>query len=260
MPLTCETVAPLLGAYCDNELSASELRAVEEHVQSCGFCTALIAKDRRIAGHIAAGGVISGSAGLARRISTAIDQEETGIPARSAPPRRQPLSGWAQAAAIVLASLLSAGAGWYGATRVDPSDQAAREVLQAHVRSLLQDNPIQVASSDSHTVKPWFAGRVDVAPDVKDLSAEGFPLIGGRLDTIGDKRVAVVVYKRQLHWVNVYVSRAGAVSLASGAPEGAKVEASQSGYNMICWTRAGVTYWAVSDLNLPELRQWQALM
>ena len=260
MPLTCDAVAPLLGAYCDDELSAPDLRAVEEHVQSCGFCTALIAQDRRIAGHITAAGALRSSADLVQRISSALDSEEADVPPRFKLLRRATYSMWAQAAALVLVCLLSAGGGWLAATRAEQSAQLVREVLQAHVRSLLQDNPIQVASSDSHTVKPWFAGRVDVAPDVKDLSAQGFPLIGGRLDTIGDQRVAVVVYKRQLHWVNVYVSRAGAVSLASSAADGAKVEASQNGYNMICWTRAGVTYWAVSDLNAAELRQWQALM
>lgn len=268
MPLSCDAIGPQLGAYCDNELSGAERRAVAEHLAACPSCSALVETDRRLGDHIAGGGPVSGAGTLAERISLALDREEADLGGAALPRlptvasvrlgRRVP--AWAQAAAVVLACLVSAGASWIAATRVETSDQMIREVMQAHVRALLQDNPVQVASSDSHTVKPWFAGRVDVAPDVKDLASAGFPLIGGRLDSIGDKRVGVVVYKHNLHWLNVYISQAGAVALARGAPDGARAEATQNGYNMICWTRAGVTYWAVSDLNMPELRQWQALM
>jgi anti-sigma factor RsiW len=115
------------------------------------------------------------------------------------------------------------------------------------VRALLQDNPLQVASSDSHTVAPWFAGRVELAPTVKDLTAEGLPLVGGRLDLIGGQRVAVAVYRRNAHWINVYMWRADSpLGIAAGA-------AKRSGYNILTWQRDGVVYSAVSDINIAEL-------
>jgi anti-sigma factor RsiW len=132
--------------------------------------------------------------------------------------------------------------------------QLEQQVLQAHIRSLLQDGPIQVASSDSHTVKPWFAGRVDFAPDVKDLTAEGFALLGGRLDYVDDRRVGALVYRRRLHVVDVFMWR------APGNEEVAPTLATKNGYNLLSWTKGGVTYWAVSDIDANELKRLQSLL
>ena len=138
---------------------------------------------------------------------------------------------------------------WSGAhTRLDG------DIVSAHVRSLLQESPIQIASSDSHTVKPWFNGRIDFAPDFKDLAAEGFPLLGGRLDYIGERRVGAIVYRRRLHVVNVFMWPAPTAEAKPPRMETAK------GYNLLSWSRNGVTYWAVSDLNSGELSQLQSLM
>jgi anti-sigma factor RsiW len=122
------------------------------------------------------------------------------------------------------------------------------DIVNAHIRSLLQDSPVQVASSDQHTVQPWFAGRTDFAPAVKDLAAEGFPLLGGRLDYVADRRVGVIVYKRRLHVINVFMWPAGP---ANGSDPQAAV---RNGYNLLSWTRNGVSYRAVSDLSSDELR------
>ena len=128
------------------------------------------------------------------------------------------------------------------------------DIVSAHIRSLLQDSPIQIASSDSHTVKPSFNGRIDFAPDVKDLTAEGFPLAGGRLDYIADRRVGAIVYRRRIHVVNVFMWPAA--NAESRPPQFETVK----GYNLMSWSRSGVTYWAISDLNAGELRQLQSLM
>ncbi len=129
-----------------------------------------------------------------------------------------------------------------------------QEIITAHIRSLLQDGPIQVASSDSHTVKPWFAGRVDFAPEVKDLTAEGFPLMGGRLDYVHGRRVGGLVYKRRLHTINVFMWR------APGGDDAAPSATTRNGYNFLTWTKAGVIYWAVSDLDGAELKRLQELL
>jgi hypothetical protein len=94
---------------------------------------------------------------------------------------------------------------WSFMTSTGQANRLEQELLTAHFRSLLHDSPIQVASSDAHNVKPWFAGRVDFAPDVKDLTVEGFPLLGGRLDYVGERRVGALVYRRRLHIVNVFM-------------------------------------------------------
>ena len=120
------------------------------------------------------------------------------------------------------------------------------------MRSLLQESPIQVASSEAHTDKPWFAGRLEFAPSVKDLTAEGFPLAGARLDYIGDRRVAALVYHRRLHVVNVF--EWPATDGADSAPR----DFVHKGYNVVSWGKGGIAYWAISDLNIGELRLLQS--
>jgi anti-sigma factor RsiW len=139
------------------------------------------------------------------------------------------------------------------AQRAAGEDRVAQEALAAHVRSLLQDNAVQVASLDTHTVKPWFAGQVEFTPVVKDLAAEGFKLIGGRLDYVDGHRVATLVYRRRLHEISVFIWPARAGSSTSG-------QITINGYNLVAWNRAGMTYWAVSDLNAGELRELESLL
>ncbi len=115
---------------------------------------------------------------------------------------------------------------------------------------LLQASPMQIAFSDSHTVKPWFAGRLEFAPAVKDLAADGFPLAGARLDYIGRCRVAALVYRCRLHVVNVFL-------WPSTEVEAAPREPSVRDYNLISWRRGGIADWAVSDLGMAELRELQ---
>jgi anti-sigma factor RsiW len=134
------------------------------------------------------------------------------------------------------------------------TERLEEQLLAAHVRSLIQDTPIQVASSDSHTVKPWFAGRVDFAPEVKDLTADGFPLLGGRLDYVDERRVGVLVYRRRLHVINVFMWPA-----ASAEPSGPLLHR-KNGYNILSWSRGGISYFAVSDVEPGELRRLQELL
>jgi anti-sigma factor RsiW len=130
-----------------------------------------------------------------------------------------------------------------------------REILTAHRRSLVQDKPIQIASSDGHTVKPWFNGRIDFAPPVRDLTFAGFLLVGGRVDIIGENRVAAIVYKRREHVINVFMWPSSNAPVAQTA-----AHIAIKGYNAVTWSAPGLTYWAVSDLNFNELNNLQKLL
>ena len=258
--MSCDRTRPLLGPYRDGELSESDRSTVDGHLATCALCTSLAADQVRLTSHIANGARKDLPPGLAGQIKAALDAEDRNAPSatnvhilspRTAP--RPGLPAWAQAAAAITLCVLSGTGGWYAGTQADRADHVTRDVLAAHVRSLLQDNPVQVASSDSHTVRPWFAGKIDVAPGVNDHAAEGFPLVGGRLDMVGSTRAGVVVYKRNLHWINIYMWPSG------DRPDAEPGAATRNGYNMLSWTKSGITHWAVSDLNLSELRQLQSL-
>src|SRR5262249_13004801 len=135
-----------------------------------------------------------------------------------------------QAAAILIVCVASVALTWWWVRANDAHEALARDVLAAHIRSLLQDNTVQVAARDTHTVKPWFAGRLEFTPVVKDLSAEGFQLVGGRLDFVGGQRVAAIVYRRRLHQVNVFIWPGSDTRLSS---------ARINGYNLLSWSRGG---------------------
>ena len=163
--------------------------------------------------------------------------------------------GWMRRAAALIAVAALSSTLTFALTRsMDANARLQAEVVSAHIRSLLADSPIQIASSDQHTVKPWFNGRIDFAPEVKDLAAEGFALAGGRLDYVGGRRVGSLVYKRRLHVVNVFMWPA-----ATGEPAAPRFAAS-NGFNTAQWSRNGVVYWAISDLNAGELQQLPSLM
>jgi anti-sigma factor RsiW len=157
----------------------------------------------------------------------------------------------------IAASLLLAGVSWFAGRPMlgtSLNDPIAQQVVASHVRALLVDHLMDVVSSDRHTVKPWFAGKLDFAPVVVDLSAEGFPLIGGRLDYLEHRPVAAVVYQRRQHVINLFV-------WPSERPtdDDLQVE-TYHGYQVVRWNQAGATYWAISDLNASELRQFSHLV
>jgi anti-sigma factor RsiW len=159
----------------------------------------------------------------------------------------------AVAATILLAALLT----WRAFPLVEgrgTSDLVAQELVASHIRSLQPGHLLDVQSTDQHTVKPWFNGKLDFSPPVRDLTEEGFPLIGGRLDYIGHQAVAALVYQRRQHLINVFIWPAGKQS-----DNNLRSESSQ-GYNMVIGEREGMYLCAVSDLSSGELQQFAQLI
>jgi len=121
------------------------------------------------------------------------------------------------------------------------------QLVQSHVRSLIAGHVVDIATSNRHVVKPWFNGRIDFAPPVPELVAQGFPLVGGRMDYVEDKPVAAIVYKRALHTINLFVRPAAGLSL------GGVRTMRHKGYSLVRWTSGGLEYWAVSDVDAGDL-------
>ncbi len=153
------------------------------------------------------------------------------------------------AASVLVASMLVAVGSILFALRAQP-DAVQDQIIASHVRSLLVDHLIDIETSDRHVVKPWFNGKTDFAPAVFELADQGFPLVGGRLDYIGGKVVAAVVYHRRQHVINLFMWPA-----AGAPPEGI---GQRDGFSVIHWTRAGLQLWAVSDLDPVQLREFRA--
>lgn len=246
--MRCEDARELVGPLVDGELSGQQEREVEMHVASCATCSKL-ADDYRSIGRQLRAGYQRAPVDLADTIRSTLAREQP-MASRAAHDRRQFVQ---RAAALLLAVGATAFLTWVLAQNLADHALIERDVVVAHIRSLIQEAPIQIASSDSHTVKPWFNGRVDFAPQVKDLAADGFPLAGGRLDVIGDRRVAAVIYKRRQHFINVFMWPTAGVDSAARAM-------ASKGYNLLTWTAHGTTYWAVSDLNAAEMAELQKLL
>jgi anti-sigma factor RsiW len=259
--MRCDEASERISLLIDGELAGDERRTLLEHVESCVTCRRYRDELKRLQQHLTQAHQPAPRA-LLHRVRGALANEAAQVAARK--PQTLPARiatgmrhRWRplvmRAAAVLLACIFTAGATFWLTHGADTQASLAKDVMSAHMRALLQDNPVQVASLDTHTVKPWFAGRIDYTPVVKDLSAEGFELIGGRLDYVGGRRVATLVYHHRLHQISVFTWPASGGDIA---PANLKV----NGYNILTWTKGGMTYWAASDLNDGELKQLQGLL
>ena len=246
--MTCDELQSLLHGYVDGELDLVRHLDAERHLAGCpscaGACKQLQVLQAALKGKSFR---FTPPPGLRRRIDNALRDLDDARPSR-----RRPWALLALAAAVMIAlgawAILRAGLGV-------ENDRDVRELVASHVRSLMLDEHLyDVKSSDKHTVKPWFLGKVDFSPFVGDFAADGFPLAGGRLDYVEDRPVTALVYHRRKHVINLFVW-----PTPRSADMGPRALTRQ-GYQMLHWTRGGMTYWAVSDLNAAELRTFADLV
>jgi len=241
--MTCDEAEILLHALIDGELDAGHAREVENHIAGCPRCTAEIAAVRQMHEAIADADLhFTAPPALRRRIEAALPLAEA-----QAPSRRAVLRGFAMGSAV---SAIAATGLVAIVLRSDDEARIKSEIVSAHLRSLQAGHLTDVISTDQHTVKPWFNGKLDVAPPVIDLTALGFTLIGGRLDYVDARAIGAIVYRRRLHVINLFVAQT-----ASTETRAAKTETFQ-GFNIRSWSAGGLNYWAVSDLAADELAEF----
>jgi anti-sigma factor RsiW len=236
----CLEAGRLLDAFIDHELGPAESADLQAHLGSCGACLQLLA-DRESLGR------------LVRQLPyyPASDQLRAKMLRLSTGPRfNRSLVAWAAVLALAV-SLGSAEVVRFARARhvVKATASVADEVVGDHVRALRDAHLFDVRSSDQHTVKPWFLGKLDFSPPVEDLSSVGFSLVGGRLDHVAGQPVAALVYQRRLHPINVYIWPAADRTAASDTR-------SIRGFQVRHWIRNGMSFWAVSDLNDAELGEF----
>jgi len=251
--MRCDEVQELASAWLDKELSASRANAVAGHEADCEACHAYIADLRLMTEQMARMGREPAPPGLEERIRMTLAEEQ----GRSVIPfsaSRQWRGVAQQAASLAAVCLLSVFGTWAVVHQPDAIGLTEHDAVAAHVRSLLQDSTIQVPSSDTHTVRPWFNGKVEFAPPVKDLTAEGFPLAGGRLDYVGGHRVATLVYRHGAHTISVFV---WPENPSSPAP---KPIAQVEGLNVLTWVKDGMVWWAVADMAPAEMKELRTLL
>ncbi len=250
-----------LSAYLDAELDAAATRELELHLARCPDCRADLAAIDAVSEAVRHAGIETGApvtgpaAGIlagaaARPLADATFGASVGAPH----PRRFSAGARALAAAAVLVLAVAAGygIGRSGRDAAAASDAVTADLLSAHLRALLPGRLVDVASSDRHQVKPWFAGHLDFAPPVPDLAARGFPLLGGRLDFVAGQRAAVLVYGRHLHRIDVFVLPAERAAALRPAP-------ARLGYHFVSWREGPLSLIAVSDVDPSDLRLLAAL-
>jgi mycothiol system anti-sigma-R factor len=268
--MNCEEIANLMDGYLDGELDALTSRKIEQHLQGCPKCEQAYEVETAMVHAISQGApYYKAPLELRERIQVSLREAIGATTSRggagegSLPVRRpeavrrgvvfdMPWNWLALAAAIVLAAIV--GSTLLPRLRQPGADQfLATELIASHVRSLMADHLTDVASSDQHTVKPWLDVKLDFAAPVTDLSTQGFPLIGGRLDYLDNHSVAALVYQKRKHFINLFVWP------TTPADSKAQKMVERQGYHLLHWTDGDFTYWAVSDVNVSDLQNFKQL-
>ncbi len=268
--MNCEEATKLMDGYLDGELDPITSQAIEQHLRECRSCDQAYKTHGSLVRAVGnATPYYKAPAELRERIQSSLRKEIAERPtqnaARDAQPlfrRRQPeprtiLLGtpwnWlGLAAAVIFAALIISNL--VPRLQRPGADQfLATQLIASHVRSLMASHLTDVASSDQHTVKPWLDAKLDFAPPVIDLSSEGFPLVGGRLDYLDKRPVAALIYQRRKHFINLFVWPAE--SEAAKSPEAI----TRQGYQLLHWADRDFTYWTVSDVNANDLQTFREL-
>jgi anti-sigma factor RsiW len=248
--VTCIDIQAAIHGYLDGELDAVRNLEIEQHLQRCAVCSQRYKADHSLGKAVQTGATYyPASADLRKRIQSSIRQ--VGKSQRTLPV--MPWRWLAVAASVAFVVILA----WALVPRLyglDAEQLVAQQVVSSHVRSLMVAHVADVMSSDQHTVKPWFTGKLDFSPPVKNLANEGFPLVGGRLDYLENRAVAALVYQRRNHFINLFI-------WPSSHDTHANTKAlARQGYYLVHWSKAGITYWVISDLNDTDLQEFVRLV
>ena len=250
----CDQWGPVLHAFIDGELDLVRAAELQAHLAGCPDCRAEMERVRGVRQLIGRDGVrFKMPEEVRAQVLTALSREQAaGFPAQR---RAETASPWSRffrfvrdwsfvpsLAALAASTMLFVNA---PAPQLGIEDQ----LLTSHVQSMLADHLVDVQTSNQHTVKPWFNGRIDFSPPVNDLAKDGFPLVGGRVDYVGGRVVAVLVYRRNGHVINLFVwPQTG----------GRQAVREHDGYNMAEWAADGLVFWAVSDVSAGDLAAFRA--
>jgi mycothiol system anti-sigma-R factor len=270
--MNCKDTPEFISPYLDGELEPERAAELTAHLQDCADCTRALEEMSHLSQAVARTAPrYKAPETLRARIADALAAE---IASESKPlPSSQPISPqsaaaqptplwpaigtgrWrplALAASFALAIVMSSGVTAY-LTAPSAEDQLVQDLVDGHIRSLMASHLTDVVSSDQHTVKPWFHGRIDLAPPVDDLAPDGYRLVGGRIDYIDQRPVAALVYEHGKHPINLFVLPASTAKL------GRSEDFAEHGYNVVHWTHGDMALWAVSDLNLTDLKDFKRL-
>ena len=248
--MDCSNAQSLLDLYLDQELDPVRNLEIEEHLHGCARCAPAYSERQLIRQSLKTESLyFKAPQDLQRRVQRALRRA-----ARAEAPSRWFSAPWIKivsplaAAALVLLVLFPYFAG------PTPEEFLTQEVVAGHIRSLMVNHLADVPSTDEHTVKPWFNGKLDFSPPVSDFASQGFPLIGGRLDYLDDRPVAALVYRRDKHVINVFVWPSEKSAKPSVPMK------TQQGYHVIGWTGSGMNFWVVSDLEPSQLEKFAELL
>jgi mycothiol system anti-sigma-R factor len=246
--MSCDFSGTLLHAYLDGELDAMRAAEFERHLETCRECTATLGAAESLRSSLQRAQLYeTAPAELRKKIRYELKISTGGASSSKVAARR-----WLAAAAAIL---LVTAVAWFAVPHFrsmgpeSASSVTSAEVIDAHIRSLQAGHLTDVASTDQHTVKPWFDGKLDFIPPVRDYMDEGFPLIGGRLDVLGERNVAALVYGRRKHFINVFVWPTKEPDTPIHPP------GSRQGYQWVHWRHKGMEFCAISDVSAQDLNE-----
>jgi mycothiol system anti-sigma-R factor len=249
--MSCELPRAMIHGYLDGELDAIRAAEFERHLERCSDCVSALESAESLRSSLRRAQLYEKApAGLRQKVLAGTGpREPVAISSRLGPA----ITPWLAIAAVLALLLYS---GWRlipGLSEKNNQGAMAAEIVDAHVRSLQPGHLTDVLSTDQHTVKPWFDGKLDFSPPVQDFASDGFALQGGRLDVLGGRTVAALVYGRRKHFVSVFI-------WPTAEKDHSPRSGSQQGYNWINWRKNGMEFYAVTDAAAADLIELQALL